>query len=129
NGLTDDVGPLACLITNEYGSCPGTSSCIGGVPATCVGRNPQPEVCDAIDNDCNGLTDDGEPDENGDGVMDDCEQAQLTRYYAFGSGFVAFSSDEESLTSAHTLGVSKIVGTCSNATYILRPIWGVGGQL
>src|SRR5262249_32511476 len=34
-------------------------ACVNGQPQTCVPGQPSPEVCDGIDNDCNGQVDDG----------------------------------------------------------------------
>jgi len=79
NGCDDDCDgvvdngtfpPIACGLPSPA-NCVGTMSClppVGGVPqGTCVaGRgygtctnNPQTEVCDCVDNDCNGVVDDG----------------------------------------------------------------------
>jgi hypothetical protein len=42
------------------GACkPGTVSCSGGVKVCKGSTGPSPEVCDGVDNDCNGVVDDG----------------------------------------------------------------------
>jgi len=79
----DDVAVTACLVTNDFGSCPGTSTCEQGVPG-CEGVAAEKEICDGKDNDCDGTTDedftdtdlDGQancvdPDDDNDGVADD----------------------------------------------------------
>ncbi len=51
----------------SYGIChPGSTRCIGG-EEKCVGdRVPEPEVCDGVDNNCNGIIDDGQVSQNQD---------------------------------------------------------------
>jgi hypothetical protein len=61
NGATDDaLGNVTC----GTGACQtSVYSCESGVPSDCVASEPapSPEVCDGVDNDCNGATDDGLP--------------------------------------------------------------------
>ncbi len=47
-----------CSIKNAYGTCTGVRACgIGGL-AECTAAVPAQEICNNIDDDCNGLTDD-----------------------------------------------------------------------
>jgi len=63
NGLTDE-DYVSVATTCGLGACErsGVSTCVGGVEgSTCVPGTPQAEVCDGIDNSCNGLTDASDP--------------------------------------------------------------------
>lgn len=90
DGVTDEgcvCSPGAtrdCSI--EVGPCTlGTQECLpdGTWSGSCSGTVPQPEVCDFIDNNCNGATDEGvlnqcgscgpEPIEICDGIDNDCD--------------------------------------------------------
>ncbi len=70
SGAADDLVVKACEITNQFGSCPGSAVCVGGVQQ-CQGDPPQGEKCDGFDNDCNGTIDDGFPN-NDDDALADC---------------------------------------------------------
>lgn len=53
-----------CKKSSSQGQCPGTQKCDGKTASwsTCDAKDPAPEVCNGIDDDCNGQVDDGDPD-------------------------------------------------------------------
>ena len=78
NGIDDDCDGLLdedlaiespCSISNAVGVCQGSIACVQGI-IQCIGQTPQPEVCNALDDDCNGQTDDTTADYDNDGDPD-----------------------------------------------------------
>jgi hypothetical protein len=52
--MIDDLGTTTCGV----GACSrAVANCVNGVPQTCVPGSPSAEVCNGLDDDCNGLTD------------------------------------------------------------------------
>ena len=49
----------ACAVTNTAGSCAGTRSCSPSGLGPCSAAVPAVEACDGVDQDCNGVTDQG----------------------------------------------------------------------
>ena len=71
DGLTDEVlGGGACEAVSEFGTCKGTLKCEGEQGLVCTALPPTEEVCDGIDNDCDGEVDENEGDLDGDGIAD-----------------------------------------------------------
>ncbi|MGM0575835.1 MAG: MopE-related protein [Myxococcota bacterium] len=62
DGLADEdvVAPMeTCTVDNEFGSCAGTWTCGGADGWQCVGPTASEEVCNFLDDDCDGETDEG----------------------------------------------------------------------
>ena len=59
-----------CQLVNEFGTCDGMIECTDGVEA-CGAAEPDEDVCDGVDNDCNDIVDDGFDDTDGD-MQADC---------------------------------------------------------
>ena len=64
SGAADDLPPTPCARTSSFGTCTGTWRC-GDGGATCDAPLAQAEQCNFLDDDCDGLVDDGFRDDAG----------------------------------------------------------------
>jgi hypothetical protein len=61
----------ACELENDFGSCPGKKACLGVDGwSECDAQEPAEEICDGLDNDCDGTVDDGFADADKDDIAD-----------------------------------------------------------
>ena len=61
DGQTDDgFAPSACERSNDFGTCPGQTSCAGADGESCDAPEPAAEACDGLDDDCDGQTDEAD---------------------------------------------------------------------
>ncbi len=65
--IDEDLPSTDCQVRNDFGACPGTLTCVHGEPV-CEGVAAVKEACDGEDQDCDGVTDEGFKDTDGDGV-------------------------------------------------------------
>jgi hypothetical protein len=73
DGMVDEkLGGGECSVESDAGVCFGTLVCQEGVEI-CDATIPTDEVCDGIDNNCDGEVDEGFPDTNGNGIPDCAE--------------------------------------------------------
>ncbi len=54
--VDDDVVSVPCVLENSYGSCAGRTLCVAG-ETFCQGDAPVQEMCNGVDDDCDGLVD------------------------------------------------------------------------
>ena len=54
-----------CLLENDLGACPGERVCVVDGLTDCDAPTPVKEVCDGVDQDCDGATDEGDPEGGG----------------------------------------------------------------
>jgi hypothetical protein len=70
DGVVDDkIATAECTIENNIGTCTGKLLCVDG-EEFCDALIPTEELCDKIDNNCDGDVDEGFTDDNGNGILD-----------------------------------------------------------
>ena len=98
NGQDDDcdgqadeaLAPHLCVVENDHGTCEGVETCLGAAGWSCDAAAPAAEVCDGQDQNCDGVSDEGfqdtdgdlaadcvDPDDDDDGVLDTADNCPL----------------------------------------------------
>lgn len=69
---TDSALSTPCIETNEHGSCEGARICDQEGLSDCSAAPPAPEICNGVDDDCNGFVDDATCDDENPCTQDTC---------------------------------------------------------
>jgi hypothetical protein len=86
NLAIDSALATPCEAINEQGSCEGVRICEESGLSACSADEPVAETCNGIDDDCNGLTDEGTCDDGNDCTVDTCDGADGCKYEALTEG-------------------------------------------
>lgn len=106
NGLTDELqGQFPCERSNGFGTCRGFGDCIGGSIANCDAATPGPELCNALDDNCDGQTDEGLCYDGNDCTRDICDP---------GSGECVFQPIQGPCDDLNPCTVNDYCGTSAN---------------
>ncbi len=102
----------------DGGACPGAARCLkAGDLAACAAKPPQPEICNGVDDDCNGKTDEAACDDKNACTSDTCEPA--------GKGCVATAlPDKAACTFVPGGDAPPIPGHCIAGTCVPKPVLG-----
>ncbi len=65
DGFIDDFVPPECTKTAGGKTCKGPQVCMGSAGLVCAAKPPEAEICNYMDDDCNGQTDEGFVDAQG----------------------------------------------------------------
>ncbi|MEC8022917.1 MAG: MopE-related protein [Myxococcota bacterium] len=65
-----DGAATDCYYQNSFGTCDGVVFCLGTELTDCTAATPSEDICDGIDNDCDGDTDETWQDADSDGMAD-----------------------------------------------------------
>ncbi len=108
-----------CVKAGEGGgSCPGVARCLqAGAVASCAAKPPQAELCNGVDDDCNGKTDDATCDDANACTSDSCDPA--------GKGCVATPLPDKAACSFAPGGDAQVIpGQCIAGTCVPKPVPG-----
>ncbi len=133
DGNIDENLTRSCNISNAYGICFGTETCTAGSWVGCDATTPSLDICDGIDNDCDGDTDDsdnsvGQPCQGGCGVYI-CDNGTLTCTGETGTEETCNSIDDDcdglvDEDLQQECAITNEFGTCTGFEICSNGMWG-----
>jgi hypothetical protein len=86
NLAIDSALATPCEATNDQGSCEGVRICEESGLSACSAGAPSAEVCNGVDDDCNGLTDENTCDDGNGCTVDTCDGAEGCKHAPLNEG-------------------------------------------
>jgi len=108
DGQTDNGQSEPCETSNDFGSCTGMTVCDINGAIVCDAQVPSEEICDGVDNDCDGFT-------------DNTPTSGCTDYYEDGDGDGYGGGEPQCLCQPVGTFTATVGGDCDDTTALVSP--------
>ena len=101
----------SCVVRNGLGTCSGIRACASGGLTACAAAAPEADICNGLDDDCDGDTDDMACDDSNPCTQDICEGADGCQFVPLLEGAC---DDQDPCTESDACQLGWCVGSLKN---------------